>query len=830
MLRFCLRLPALALLTLPLACKPAADGDDEIGQDASDTGGETVETSDTSGEDQYRATIRRTSHGIPHITADDFGSLGFGQGYAFTQDKGCYLADQVVKVRSQRARYFGAGEGFEHVYSDFAYLQLHVVDLAETQLPVQSEQIQAIVRGYAAGFNAALAAGEIGGDCDGQDWVTALTPTDLFAYYIDLGLLASSRQAISAIGSAQPPNGGAPAPAPLGESAGSQQHASTFNSYRGRLGSNGWGIGSDISASGRGMVMGNPHFPWEGELQLWESHLRIPGEFEVYGVGLLGVPGVLIGFNDAVAWTHTVSDGHRLTLYQITSPPGEPTKYYYDGEIRDMVSEDFTIAVKQGDGTLEQQTRTMWRTHYGPMAALEPFYWTDAFALSARDANIDNFVLLEQFLGMNAATSLEEFQQVHTDVAGVPWVNTMAASADGRAWYMDSTPTPNLSQAALDAWEIRKESGFTKALADQDIWLLETGARDEWQDDPGARSPGLIAPANLPELERTDYIFNANDSYWMTNPEQLLTGYSPLHGFAETGRSLRTRMNALTLQEIDAGMGFAGADGKLDLDELTAAALSNRGYTGEILRDQVIARCEGVGVWDVDGMMVDIAEACDAIAGWDGLLNLDSAGAVIWREWIGDYDYEVTFDGGALFEVAFDATDPVNTPNTLAPAINGNDRALDALAYAVLRLDQAGIAVDATLGETQFVRKADQDIPVTGGNRAEGVTNLMVYDQLRSDLTPPIPRGTELYEPTSLTDEGYLVNYGTSFIMAMQFTDEGPEGRAILTYSESAEVDSPWYSDQTEMFSAKQWRPMLWTEADILADPNLTEVEVSGNE
>ncbi len=646
MLRFCLRLPALALLTLPLACKPAADGDDEIGQDASDTGGETVETSDTSGEDQYRATIRRTSHGIPHITADDFGSLGFGQGYAFTQDKGCYLADQVVKVRSQRARYFGAGEGFEHVYSDFAYLQLHVVDLAETQLPVQSEQIQAIVRGYAAGFNAALAAGEIGGDCDGQDWVTALTPTDLFAYYIDLGLLASSRQAISAIGSAQPPNGGAPAPAPLGESAGSQQHASTFNSYRGRLGSNGWGIGSDISASGRGMVMGNPHFPWEGELQLWESHLRIPGEFEVYGVGLLGVPGVLIGFNDAVAWTHTVSDGHRLTLYQITSPPGEPTKYYYDGEIRDMVSEDFTIAVKQGDGTLEQQTRTMWRTHYGPMAALEPFYWTDAFALSARDANIDNFVLLEQFLGMNAATSLEEFQQVHTDVAGVPWVNTMAASADGRAWYMDSTPTPNLSQAALDAWEIRKESGFTKALADQDIWLLETGARDEWQDDPGARSPGLIAPANLPELERTDYIFNANDSYWMTNPEQLLTGYSPLHGFAETGRSLRTRMNALTLQEIDAGMGFAGADGKLDLDELTAAALSNRGYTGEILRDQVIARCEGVGVWDVDGMMVDIAEACDAIAGWDGLLNLDSAGAVIWREWIGDYDYEVTFDGG----------------------------------------------------------------------------------------------------------------------------------------------------------------------------------------
>ena len=30
----------------------------------------------------YHATITRTAHGIPHITATDFGSLGFGSGYA----------------------------------------------------------------------------------------------------------------------------------------------------------------------------------------------------------------------------------------------------------------------------------------------------------------------------------------------------------------------------------------------------------------------------------------------------------------------------------------------------------------------------------------------------------------------------------------------------------------------------------------------------------------------------------------------------------------------------------------------------------------------------
>jgi acyl-homoserine-lactone acylase len=63
----------------------------------------------------------------------------------------------------------------------------------------------------------------------------------------------------------------------------------------------------------------------------------------------------------------------------------------------------------------------------------------------------------------------------------------------------------------------------------------------------------------------------------------------------------------------------------------------------------------------------------------------------------------------------------------------------------------------------------------------------------------------------------------------MQFTDDGPEARAFLTYSQSAEPDSPWFSDQTELFSQKQWRPILWNEADIAADPNLIEYVVTGD-
>ena len=55
----------------------------------------------------YQATIRRTAHNIPHITAADFGSLGYGYGYAFAEDNICAIADAYVTVRAERSRFFG---------------------------------------------------------------------------------------------------------------------------------------------------------------------------------------------------------------------------------------------------------------------------------------------------------------------------------------------------------------------------------------------------------------------------------------------------------------------------------------------------------------------------------------------------------------------------------------------------------------------------------------------------------------------------------------------------------------------------------------------------
>ena len=53
------------------------------------------------------ATIRYTEYGIPHIVANDYVNLGFGQGYAAAKDNICAIADVAMTTRAERSRWLG---------------------------------------------------------------------------------------------------------------------------------------------------------------------------------------------------------------------------------------------------------------------------------------------------------------------------------------------------------------------------------------------------------------------------------------------------------------------------------------------------------------------------------------------------------------------------------------------------------------------------------------------------------------------------------------------------------------------------------------------------
>jgi len=54
-----------------------------------------------------------------------------------------------------------------------------------------------------------------------------------------------------------------------------------------------------------------------------------------------------------------------------------------------------------------------------------------------------------------------------------------------------------------------------------------------------------------------------------------------------------------------------------------------------------------------------------------------------------------------------------------------------------------------------------------------------------------------------------------------------PSGRLIHTYSQSSNPNSPYYGDQTRLFSVKGWDTIKYTAAQLAADRNVRTYVVS---
>ena len=88
------------------------------------------------------------------------------------------------------------------------------------------------------------------------------------------------------------------------------------------IGSNALGFGSALTESGRGILLGNPHYPWHGPSRFHIAHLTLPGEVDVMGASLVTTSRVAIGFTQRVAWSHTVSTALRFTMFRLDLVPG----------------------------------------------------------------------------------------------------------------------------------------------------------------------------------------------------------------------------------------------------------------------------------------------------------------------------------------------------------------------------------------------------------------------------------------------------------------------------------------------------------------------------
>ena len=767
-------------------------------------------------ESAYQVTVTRTTYGIPHVNAADFGSIGYGYGYVFAQDNLCTMMEDYVAIRGERSKYWG-GDGTysipavpvtpNNVDSDFFWKFMADAEAIRRIRNATKPEVLQITHGYVDGFNryiTELKAGEHPGEqtaCAGAPYLQPITDDDMFRRYIRLALLASSEALLTEIATAQPPAAGA-----AGSPADSAQiealkkiapAARPFARLRDKgCGSNMYALGPDATG-GEPIVFGNPHFPWIGTERFYLVHLTLPGRMDIEGVSLFGVPAVMIGFNDHLAWSHTVSTAYRFTLYKLSLNSANPTQYRYNGQIQDMTAVPLSVEVLNEDGSTTTRHRTLYRSQYGPMLVLKyggtpVLDWTRSEAFTLRDANLENDRLLDQYSEWNAAQSLDQFKQLHASVLGVPWVNTVASGPGGDAYYGDVSVVPNVTDAQAQSCAVPIYSELVGLLI-PGLPLMDGGRADcQWGTDPDAPAPGIFGASHLPRLERQDWVANSNGSYWLTNPAQPITGYNRIIGDEGTERSLRTRQGILQIQQRLDGSDGLGSPNLFDLSNLQKIVLSGHIYSGNLGQDAVVTNlCPMAGIFPT-------ASACSAIRAWDRRATLKSVGLVVWQEfWKNLLQLSTNY-----WTKPFDVNDPVNTPSGLYTAPFAVKKAL----YdAQTTIENAGLSFIEPLSEQQHCAVNDTAISIFGGQGEIGAFTIAEDSDLLSGRR-------------TLGPDGYRIRFGNSYVQTVTWDSGGVHAEGFLTYSESTDPASPHYADFTQAYSQQRWYRFPFHPSEIAAE------------
>ena len=732
--------------------------------------------------EQASADIRRTSFGVPHIRADNERGLGYGIGYAYAQDNLCLLANEITTVNGERSRYFGPDqftvEERENLVSDLFFNWLNTPQVVEDFWQAQTPQVRDLIEGYVAGYNRSLAERRAQGlpqQCQG-DWVREITAQDLVKLTRRLLVEGGVGQFAEALAGATPPKAVAHV---AGDPLSFQVAASRMQRFALNRGSNAVAVGSERSFNGRGMLLANPHFPWVGGMRFYQMHLTIPGKLDVMGAALPGLPMINIGFNQHLAWTHTVDSSKHFTLYRLQLDPKDSTRYLLDGKSLPMKKQTLTVNVKQPDGQTRPVTHVVYSSQFGPIVQWPgKLDWDNQFAYSLRDANLDNDRVLQQWYAMNRAVSLKDLQASVHKIQGIPWVNTLAVDDQGQTLYMNLSVVPNVS-----ADKLAKCSDPRAGL--QMIVLDGSNSACAWDIDPMAAQKGIFAADKLPQLLRKDFVQHSNDSAWMANPAQPLTGFSPLISQDGQPLGLRSRFALDRLNTLNKAGPIAATD-------LQYMVMDDQVYQAAQVMPDLLQFCAA----DLGADAAALAPLCASLKAWDRSANLDSGlGFVHFQNVM--VSLQETPD---LWRVAFDPKDPQHTPRGLAvdrPEIA--KAVLDAMLASVAQINKRGLTADSRWGDIQVVSSGGQQTPIHGGPGTLGV-----YNAIQS-----VPR----------TDGKLEVVSGTSYLQVVTFDDNGPQAQGLLAFSLSSDPASRHSRDQTVAFSRKQLSVLPFTEQQITSDP-----------
>ena len=353
--------------------------------------------------------IRRDAQAVPHIVAAGEADALFGLGYVHAQDRLWQMHFNRRVAQGRLAELVGP----PGVDTDRFIRTLGLTTLAQALLDALDADTRALLDAYVAGVNAALAtrngplppefvllrepAPERWTPLDSARWAL-LMALDLSQEWRDelARLRLAARFTLAEINDLRPPPGSdavvptadypalyrvmglfrpaaaAPAPSSAAPQPGPRQAPAALaelTSFAGLgvgagLGSNNWVVAGSRSASGKPLVASDPHLALTAPSIWLLARLQAP-DFNVAGATLPGLPWVLIGRNDRVAWGVTSTHGDGADLYVERLHPTDPALYQTPQGWARFEERTETIKVRGGDDV----SLTVRRTRHGPVVS-----------------------------------------------------------------------------------------------------------------------------------------------------------------------------------------------------------------------------------------------------------------------------------------------------------------------------------------------------------------------------------------------------------------------------------------------------------------------------
>ena len=234
--------------------------------------------------------------------------------------------------------------------------------------------------------------------------------------------------------------------APAGMWEGLAEQIAAVDSLTGRpgegIGSNSWVIGGDRTATGKPILANDPHLGIQMPSIWYQVGLHCTAETadctgDVAGFSFPGVPGVVIGHNDRIAWGFTNNYADVMDLYVERVNPTNPDQYEVNGVWVDF--ETTTETLQAADGTTEEVV--IRSTRHGPVISglygpLDDVATPDEgeYVIALRWTALDPAPTFQALPAMNRAGSFAEFRKAAEDFT-VPSQNLVYADVDGTIGY-----------------------------------------------------------------------------------------------------------------------------------------------------------------------------------------------------------------------------------------------------------------------------------------------------------------------------------------------------------------------------------------------------------